>query len=211
MKTNYKLLFNFLLNLIIAGIIIHTYAIKLIEISDGKVFSTVTGLDNFVIELISFVISTIFIAAVSINISLLKDGEKKEKVIVNIIALAVVAFTILGLIIFSAGQINFVLVLGPMIVASTFIKLRQINVKEPNAGLNLFGYVWIYILCFIIPIIIDIYTNKNSYILNSNFSLDQSNVYVDTLSALIYYIIIGISIPIINIFKKRVSHIDVVV
>lgn len=210
MKTNYKLYSNFLFNLIIAGIVIYTYATKLIEIMAGKNFPTITGLDNFIIELISFVISIICIATVNITISALKDGEKKEIIITRLIALVVVSLGILSLIIFSAGQINFVFALGPMILASTFIKLRQINVKEPNAGLNLLGYVWIYILCFMIPIIIDIYTNNSSYILGSTFNMDQSNIYVDTFSALIYYVIIGVGIPIINILK-RTRPIDVTV
>ena len=208
MKFFLKILF-FLLDIGVASVVVYTYTIKLMQIMAGKSLPTITGLDNFIIELISFVISIICIATVNIIISALNDAKKKEIIITRLIALVVVSLGILSLIIFSAGQINFVFALGPMILTSTFIKLRQINVKQPNAGLNLLGYVLVYILCFMIPIIIDIYINNNSYVLGSVLNIDQSNVYVDTFSALIYYFIIGVCIPIINVLK-RTRHMDVV-
>lgn len=195
-------LLNFILNLTIAGIVIHLYVVKLIDISNGKSFDTVTGLDSLVIELISFVISIIYVAVFRIITSNVNKTHKKIETVLGIIILIVVSISILGIIIFSAGNTNFVFALGPIIIASTFIKLRQVNINEKSAGMTLFGYVWIYILAFIIPLIIVVNINTDLSRLSFFSNFDQSNIFIDTLGALIYYLIIGIFIPTINFIRK---------
>lgn len=208
METNKKI-FNLLLNLIIAGIVIYTYSIKLIQISDGKIFTTVTGLDNLIVELLSFIISIIFIAGVSIVTSAIKNKEKKKVIVTNITALIAVSLLMIVFITYSSGNINYITLLLPMILASSFIKLRQIDVKDKNAGLNLLGYVWIYIGALIIAVSLDTNTNLLKTLSSFNFNLDQNNVYIDTITSLIYYIIIGIIMPLVNFFKTK-KNIDLI-
>ena len=193
---SYRRLLDIILNLLFGVYIVWIYAEKLININSGKVNTSLTGLDGLITELISFILCIICIAGVSIIISsVVKKGETIIKIF-DMFVLMSVAVWILGIIISIIGKSDIIFTLVPIVIASAFIKLRQVDLRKEGAALTIFGYVWLYIICFVIPLCIII--NLGSI---SNF--EQTNIFLDAIAALTYYIIIAFVIPMYYLIRGK--------
>ena len=185
---------------VIAISIIYSYINKLSLVKQGQIFSTVTGMDTMIAELLSVVLCVICIAFIMILSQAKANGALKTAG--NFLLLFVSVGLIFSIIIFSSGKIRFDLGLLYLILGSTFLKLRQSYRNEGDqVWYNIMAYIFIYMGCFAVAVLIDLHFSDPA----NPFpfaNMDQAAIHDDTLTALIYYSLIGLIIPIVKIIRQ---------
>lgn len=189
--------------------ILYVYSHRLLSILQGEVLPTTTGMDALLVELMSVVFTIIVI-----SFGILFFRSHKE----NIFKLGAQLLGLIGLtggiilLMIHSGERGF---LDPtllyILVGATILKIvKYIKNKHDHAGAirSILGYVFIYIGCFIVAMMIDLHILEYHFAITNSTSdpttyLDQSALRIDTLAALIYYFLIGILGPIITMIRQN--------
>lgn len=194
---------------VITGTIIYTYLQRLILILQGEILPTTTGLDALLIELISVVFTIILISFWIIFFR--SHKENFLKLSAHLLGLIIATGAIILLMIYS-GEKGF---LDPTLLyvlgGATLLKLvRYIKNRHDHAGAirSILGYIFIYMGCFLIAMMVDLHIFDSYYSMAININdpveyLDQSALRMDVLAALIYYFSIGVLGPIIAVIRQK--------
>ena len=177
--------------------ILREYFIKAVSIYNGNQVGTITGMDAFVIEILSFVFLAIFFG----GYVLISKEKMTSKKIMTLVALMISLVLFVILIEFSFESfltISTILIL----VSATYVKFQIALNNRKNLRVLIY-YPFIMFLSLFAVVYFDVLNESLSKHLIQQ-GLDNANIFSDSLWAMIYYFSIGYVLPVFLIVRKNI-------